>query len=272
MARDKLTLALLATALTLCASSCDSKPAPAPSPTPAAPSTPSPNPSDIPPPAQLPPDTYGTAVISGKVTLAEAPKPASGFTMTGDVFCAQATQGKPILPEGRRVGKDLALPYVFVYVKSGINGTFTPPTQPMVLNQKDCHYDPHVFGLMTNQPLEIRNGDQTAHNIHALSQKNDSFNLAQAQQGLKATKVFACPEIMVKFKCDVHSWMEAYAGVLPHPFFAVTDAEGRYSIPRLPAGEYVIEVWHEIYGMRRQNVTLTAGQQADLNFSFARQP
>src|SRR5262249_40197516 len=143
-------------------------------------------------------DHYGTGAISGTVKLAEPPKSTSGILMSGDVFCARVGKGQPIMPPGRKVGPDGTLPYVFTYIKSGLPGKYSSPGTPMVLNQKECHYEPHVFGLMVNQPLEIRNDDPTAHNIHAMAEKNEAFNIAQAQQGATATKVFTRPEVMVK--------------------------------------------------------------------------
>lgn len=215
---------------------------------------------------------FGTGVIKGKVTLSEIPRPSSGYLMSGDVFCARAGEGKAIMPDGRKVGTGGAMPFVFVYVKSGIEGSYDAPSEAVTLDQKGCHYEPHVMGLMVNQPLEIRNSDPTAHNVHAQAQKNDSFNIAQAQQNSTAQRKFDHPEVMVRFKCDVHSWMEAYAGVLPHQFFAVSGEDGQFSIGRLPAGEYVVEAWHELYGRREQRVTLKDGEQIQMDFVFARRP
>ena len=65
---------------------------------------------------------------------------------------------------------------------------------------------------------------------------------------MKTTHTFDKPEVMVPFKCDVHGWMNAYVGVLEHPYFAVTDKDGKFSLKTLPAGTYTIEAWHERLG------------------------
>ena len=74
---------------------------------------------------------------------------------------------------------------------------------------------------------------------------------------------------MIPFKCDVHGWMNAYVGVLPHPFFAVTDASGAFSLKGLPPGTYTIEAWHEKLGTSSQTVTLGAKDAKAITFTFA---
>jgi len=88
------------------------------------------------------------------------------------------------------------------------------------------------------------------------------------RQNMEIVKKLANPEIMVRFKCDVHPWMSAWVGVLEHPFFAVSDAKGAYSIPNLPAGTYTIEAWHEKLGTRTQTVTVGETPAVALDFTF----
>ena len=116
---------------------------------------------------------------------------------------------------------------VFVYVKDGLgNYIFDTPTTPAKIDQQNCRYHPHVFGIRVNQPLEIVNSDPTLHNIHAMPKGNAEFNNGQPIQGMKMTHTFTAKEVMVPFKCDVHGWMNAYVGVLDHPYFATTE-QGR---------------------------------------------
>ena len=116
---------------------------------------------------------------------------------------------------------------MFVYVKDGLgNYVFDTPTDPVKIDQKNCRYHPHVFGIRVGQPLEIVNSDPTLHNIHAMPKDNAEFNNGQPIQGMKMTHTFTKPEVMVPFKCDVHGWMNAYVGVMDNPYFAVT-GEGR---------------------------------------------
>jgi plastocyanin len=160
---------------------------------------------------------------------------------------------------------------VFVYVKDGLgNYSFDPPpaTATVTIDQKGCRYHPHVFGLRVGQELTILNSDPTLHNIHALPKGNKEFNTGQPIQGMKMVHKFENKEVMVPFKCDVHGWMNAYVGVLDHPYFAVTDKDGKFSLKGLPPGTYTIEAWHEKGGAQTAMVTLGAKETKEANFTF----
>jgi hypothetical protein len=158
---------------------------------------------------------------------------------------------------------------VFVYVKEGLgNYSYDPPAATARLDQKGCRYSPHVFGLRTGQPLEISNDDPTMHTVHAMAKNNQEFNISQALQGIKQTKSFTAPEVMVHFKCNVHNWMDAYAGVLSHPYFAVTADGGSFALTNLPAGTYTIEAWHEKLGTQTESVTLAEKETKNISFVF----
>ena len=141
-----------------------------------------------------------------------------------------------------------------------------------MIDQNGCLYHPRVQGMQTGQPLLIRNSDDTLHNIHCLAEKNAAFNLGQPTKGMESKKVFTQPEVMMRFKCDVHSWMTAYVGVLEHPFFSVTGDGGTYSLEKLPAGEYIIEAWHEKYGAQQQRIAVAKDETKTITFEFANQP
>jgi plastocyanin len=153
-------------------------------------------------------------------------------------------------------------------VKEGVNGSYPAPTEPVVLNQKGCHYTPHVFGIMVGQPLQIVNSDPTLHNIHALPKANSEFNTGQPIQGMKFDHTFTAKEVMVPFKCDVHGWMNAHAAVLDHPFFAVSSKDGKFEIKGLPAGKYTIEAWHEKLGAQTMDVEVAAKESKAADFTF----
>ena len=167
------------------------------------------------------------------------------------------------------VGDDGELGNVFIYVKEGLEGrSFPIPSDVVTLDQRGCRYTPHVFGIQVGQTLVIVNNDPTLHNIHATPAANEEFNTGQPIQGMKYERTFSTPEIMVPFRCDVHSWMNAYVGVLNHPYFAVTSENGAFDISNLPPGDYVVEAWHETMGVQTQNVTVGEGATAELNFTF----
>jgi uncharacterized protein (DUF2141 family) len=123
--------------------------------------------------------------------------------------------------------------------------------------------------MVAGQSLDILNSDPTLHNIHSLPEKNEQFNLGMPVQGMKYTKKFDKPEVMIRIKCDVHGWMGAYCGVLPHPFFAVSAADGSFTIKDLPAGTYTIEAWHEKLGTQKSKVTVGASDTQSASFKFS---
>jgi hypothetical protein len=209
----------------------------------------------------------GSASIRISARLEGAAPAREVVKMNADPVCQQQ-HTSPFHTEDVVVGDQGGLQNVFVYVKEGFSGTVAPPATPVTLNQAGCWYTPHVFGIQANQPLEIVNSDATLHNVNAKPAANPPFNVAQPVKGMKTTKKFPKPEIMVKFKCNVHPWMSAYAGVVAHPFFGVTDAAGAATIAGLPAGTYTLEAWHERYGAQTQSVTVGEGATASAAWTF----
>ncbi|HEX9779917.1 MAG TPA: carboxypeptidase regulatory-like domain-containing protein [bacterium] len=210
----------------------------------------------------------GGASVTGSVRFEGTPPERERIRMSADPVCEQKHQSA-VYKENVVVNDNGTLRNVFVYVKEGVQGSHPAPSEPVVLDQSGCGYTPHVFGVRVNQPLEIRNSDATLHNVNAKPSGNRPFNLAQPVLGMKTTKTFTEPEIMVPFKCNVHPWMSAYAGVVAHPFFGVTGEDGAFTISGLPAGDYVLEAWHEEYGTKTQPVSVPASGSASVEFAFS---
>ncbi|PYQ53437.1 MAG: hypothetical protein DMF59_01780, partial [Acidobacteria bacterium] len=158
------------------------------------------------------------ATITGTVKLTAAPPAMPALQMSADPYCASQHASAPAKDEEVVAGPGGELENVFVYIKQ-INGNFPPSSTPVVIDQHGCQYHPHVLALQVGQPLQIKNSDNTLHNIHALPTVNPQFNEGQPVQGMVSTKKFDKPEITpFKVKCDVHGWMKAWMAVLPHPF------------------------------------------------------
>ncbi len=208
-------------------------------------------------------------VIAGRVLLAGAPPAAATINMGADPYCKTRHAAAPA-SESLVVNADGSLHNVFVYLKAGLppGVRYATPREPVLLDQVGCQYRPHVFGILVGQPLTIRNSDGTLHNVHSLARNTKAFNIGMPDQGLEVTRTFDAEEIMVRIKCDVHPWMESWAGVLPHPFFAVSGDGGSFAIRDVPPGTYTIEAWHERLGPQTQNVTVELGMPATLDFTF----
>ncbi|HMA17338.1 MAG TPA: carboxypeptidase regulatory-like domain-containing protein, partial [Thermoanaerobaculia bacterium] len=209
----------------------------------------------------------GGATITGKVAFAGTAPTMEKIKMDADAFCKGA-HAQAVYTQEVVVNPNNTLQWVFVYVKEGVSGTYPAPTTPVTIDQQGCQYHPHVFGIQAGQPLKIVNSDSTLHNIHALPKKNAEFNIGQPFKGMETIKKFDTAEIPVHFKCDVHKWMGAYAGVVNHPFFAVTNEQGTFEIKNLPPGNYVIEAWQEKYGAQTQNVTVSGSESKTVDFTF----
>lgn len=228
--------------------------------------------SDSPPERTPPPDAKRVdpskaGTVAGRVTI-DGPVPANPpIRMAGDPACARANKGA--VAYETFVTDNGGLGNVFVYVRDGLgNYFFETPAEPVTLDQHGCRYVPHVFGVRVGQNVEFVNSDATLHTVHALGSSNPEFNFSQPIQTQKDTKYFTTPEVMVRFKCDIHTWMSAYAGVLDHPYFAVTPPGGAFEIKNLPAGAYTIEAWHEKLGTQTTRVTLADNEKKDISFTF----
>ena len=214
-------------------------------------------------------DPATTGTVTGTVSLDGTAPKNEAIKMNADPVCLREAKGTQT-QETYMVGSDgKSLANVFVYVKDGLgNYVFDTPTDSAKIDQKECRYHPHVFGMRVGQPLEILNSDPTLHNIHAMPKANQEFNNGQPIQGMKMTHTFTAKEVMVPFKCDVHGWMNAYVGVLDHPYYAVTKDDGKFELKDLPAGTYTIEAWHEKLGTQTSSVTIAAKETKDVPFTF----
>jgi plastocyanin len=217
-------------------------------------------------PMPVPEPQESGATLSGNVKIkGEIPKPRK-ITSSSDPKCAAAHGGQGIFSE--EVVADTAgnVQWAFVYVKEGL-GTekFAVPKTPVVVQQKGCRFDPHVTGVMIGQDLTFRNLDPLMHIVHVQPKNNREFGFSQATVGEERAKQFTAKETIRLF-CDVHTWMVAWIIVLDHPFYAVTDAAGKYKIKNLPPGKYTIETWHESYKAVTQEIEVKGKEAKTANF------
>ncbi len=254
MRRTLFLLGLLGLGSLLCSAACGSAPEPAPAAATA-------------PGKHVDPATAGS--LSGRVTFSGTPPAPEVLHVSADPVCMQAFGNNP-KSDAILIGADGAVQNAFVYIKDTFAGyTFDVPATAVTLDQKGCRYEPRVFGVRVGQAVDIVNSDATLHNVHAMPMINSEFNKGQPAQGSHMTQIFTAPEVMVRFKCDVHGWMAAYGGVMSHPFFAVTGSDGTFSLKGLPPGQYQLTVWHEKLGTQTQTVTIGASQSQTANFTLA---
>lgn len=213
----------------------------------------------------------GTAVtITGKVFLKGAKPVRKKLEIDEDPACVKLNKAG-LFEETVMVNANGTLANVFVYVKKGLEGKqFAPPpaTDVVTIDQKGCRFTPHVLGVRTGQTISVTNSDPLTHNIHPQPKMNREWNQSQPEGAPPLERRFVRPEMMIRVKCNVHSWMRAYIGAMEHPYFAVTGSDGSFEIRNLPPGEYTVEAWQEKLGSQEQQVTLAPSSKSEMVFSF----
>lgn len=207
-----------------------------------------------------------TAAVQGRVTLqgkAPAPRKFKAFDEKSQAAYPDGVTVEPVL-----LDKDRHVRSALVYVKSGLEGkTFPVPKEPRRLDVENFQLAPRMMGIMVGQELIVTSKDPVMHAVHALPWKNKEFNtgLTKVGQSFKAT--FTTPEVAIKVKTEcLHDWERAWVAVLAHPFYAVTDEQGRYEIKGLPPGKYTIEVWQEFCGPVSREIEVQSKETKTVDF------
>ncbi len=213
-------------------------------------------------------DAATTGSIAGKVAIEGPVPPNTVVQMGSDPVCAGANKDgaatETFVVDGG------GLENVFVYIKDdlGAKYAFETPATPVKIEQKGCHYVPHVAGIRAGQPLEISNDDSTMHTVHGMGHSNQEFNFSQPLPGIKNTVALTTTEVLLPVKCDVHPWMHAYIGVVNHPFFVVSAGGGKFNLRDVPPGTYTVDAVHEKLGTQSQTVTIGAKENKEITFTF----
>ncbi len=217
--------------------------------------------------AATPLDRTTTGTITGTV-LFQGPVPAMGTLPVGAEPVCGAQHDGPV-PTGDALVHDGRVENAFVYIKSGLGDrVFAVPSTAVTIDQKGCVYHPHVAGAQVDQPIEFVNSDPILHNVHGTPGDSSPWNFGMSIQGSRRTVKIPKPDVMVDVRCDVHPWMHAYLGVVDHPYFGVTGADGRFTFADVPPGDYTLAAWHERFGTRETKVTLAAHDTKDVSFSY----
>jgi plastocyanin len=216
-----------------------------------------------PAPSATPIDPATVGTVSGQAKMGGvAPKPAK-IDMSQDPACKGTNEAEAVVADNGNLAN------VFVYIKDGLGSrTFDVPKDPVVLDQSGCKYHPHVLGVMAGQTVQIKNDDQTTHNIHPTPKDNREWNESQPPAAAPIEKNFAREEIMLPVKCNQHPWMKMYINVVKTPFYAVTDKSGKYEIKGLPPGDYTIAFVHEKLGEQTQKITVAPKDSKTVDQTF----
>jgi hypothetical protein len=209
--------------------------------------------------------------IQGTVKVVQpCPTPAARLPVVKD----SSVCGKDAPNETVLVDKSGGLANVVVFVRDAKVAGKPAPMANAALDQKGCRYFPHVQALTVGTPLTLMNNDAILHNVHANETGMTVFNVAMPIKGQKLPIPMRKPGLM-KLQCDAgHTWMNGYIYVFEHPYFAVTDDKGAFTIKDVPPGEYTVELWHEAAdgvgaGVRTTSkVKVTDGAPAKVDLSI----
>lgn len=208
---------------------------------------------------------FVVGTLKGVVKLDGKPPPRKELNLG---TCTTEAKG-PVLSDDVLV-KDGKVQNAFVWIKKGIDASKSPPppSEPIVMDQKGCLYSPHVIGARVGQRVVFLNSDPVLHNVRTIADRNATFNEMMQTKDMRLEKTFDKPEVMVRAKCDVHPWMSAFIGVVPHPYFAVSNEAGEVSLVNVPEGDYEIETWHEVFGRLTQSVHVKAREATPFTVTF----
>jgi hypothetical protein len=177
------------------------------------------------------------------------------------VSCAQASN-----IVGKVLVGSTGLANSVVYLE-GVHGTFPPPAQRAILNQRDKSFVPHVMAVMKGTTVELLNSDDFLHNTFSDS-KAKTFNLNQPVKDSRSL-VKTDQAGVIEVRCHIHGSMQAWIVVVDNPYFAVTDARGIFRIAGVPPGNYKMKTWSEQHGILTDEVKVAEKDGATVIVKYA---
>ncbi len=153
-----------------------------------------------------------------------------------------------------------------VYVAAVPGKTFAPPAAHAIIDQKNLVFTPHVLPVIVGTTVEFLNSDAVLHNVFSPDACCDKFNLGTWPQGQKKSFTFK-KECSATLLCKVHPEMEGFVVAVPTSYYAVTKADGSFSIPNVPDGSYTVKVWHPKLKAAQKNVAVVGATLADFEIA-----
>jgi hypothetical protein len=205
--------------------------------------------------------------IIGNVRFVESPPKLEPVKVTKDQdYCGETLPNETYL-----VDANDGLKNAVVFVEAAPPGTPADPQKLNLIENNGCLYSPRILAMQKGERLRVRNNDPKLHIPHSYLNDKTVFMLSLP---FKNTLLDATQKIrdagVLKLVCDTHSWMIGFVHVFDHPYFAVTDEKGSFSIPNLPAGVYTLKAWHEDAGLRSQEIIVSDSGEIRVNFEFSR--
>jgi hypothetical protein len=204
--------------------------------------------------------------IAGTVRYAGTPPATATVRVTADPEVC----GKERALGDIRVGKDGGLGNVVARLAGITKGKALEPSRDVTVDQRGCEYVPRVAVFPAGSRVRIQNSDGILHNVNTLAEANPTFNVAQPKFRRLVVKRIEEPEMPIKVRCDIHPWMRGWWVSQEHPYYALTDGDGRFQLTDVPAGTYDLELWHETLGTTRHAVAVQANQTARITLEMTK--
>ncbi|PYX72359.1 MAG: hypothetical protein DMG72_15180 [Acidobacteria bacterium] len=189
--------------------------------------------------------------ITGSVQWAGPAPRALTFPITKDPAVCDPESRKKVDLERLIVGPQGGVANTVVFLKYISSGkAMDIPETRRHLDQRHCHYEPHIMLVPESGPLQMKSSDPVLHTIHMDGAA--TFNLPFPFTNQVISRNMPSTGL-VNLRCNGgHVWMNAEVFVVPHPYYAVTDESGKFELTAVPPGEYAIVAWHEGWGVARQ--------------------
>ncbi|HEY2919047.1 MAG TPA: carboxypeptidase regulatory-like domain-containing protein [Candidatus Binatia bacterium] len=205
--------------------------------------------------------------ITGDVTFVDSPPKMAPVKVTKDQdYCGETLPNESYLVDAKG-----GLKNVVVFLEAGQPAIPADPQKLNMIENTGCRYAPRVLAMQKGERLRVKNNDPKLHIPHSYPNEKTVFMLSLPFKNtiLDATQKIRDAGIL-KLVCDTHAWMLGFVHVFDHPFFAVTDDKGAFSIPNISAGTYTLKAWHEDAGLRTHEVVVSESGNVRVNFEFVK--
>ncbi len=174
------------------------------------------------------------------------------------------------LPARKYLIKDRKIQNVVVFLV-GIKAGKAIPREAVSVTNRNCEFVPHVAVGFKGNNITLKTDDPVLHtfDIHTFLNNRELFHVGLHEQGSSVAKKLSTSGLLA-LSCYIHPWQHAYVYVFDHPYAAVTDEQGRFTIDNIPPGTYTVEAWHEALGTKKiANITIESGKTRSVKFEFS---
>ncbi|HVO92967.1 MAG TPA: hypothetical protein VMT22_09020 [Terriglobales bacterium] len=191
------------------------------------------------------------ATLKGNVRYVGAPIEKKKISVTIDQYIC----GKEKEPEDLLLSSNNGIRNAVVSLQNAIPGAKRAWNLPAAkMDQKQCSFIPRVVIVPVGGTVEFLNSDRLLHNVRSNGKENPPFNRAQPHARSIAFS-FKQPE-RLRVDCDLHSWMRGWVVIAEHPFYAITNEQGEFTLGNVPQGKYTLQVWQETLGTITQEIVV----------------